>query len=202
MARSCNFDRQEKLVMAMELFWQQGFAQTSIADLVTHLGINRFSLYNSFGDKLSLYRESLQFYLNHYSFPPLAKHLHQDAGITEITAYLQRFIALQQEQKYGCFLQNALLEKCLDDECVQQESEKLFAVLSRGFEKALYRSQQQGELRNDVNCADVSAFLVLQLQGIRVLGKAGQYGLLDQAQRVMLAYLDGLRLHEHRSVRK
>ena len=51
MARSCNFDRQEKLIQAMELFWQKGFAETSIADLVEHLGINRFSLYNSFGDK-------------------------------------------------------------------------------------------------------------------------------------------------------
>ncbi len=73
MARTKNFDREEKLLLAMELFWQQGYADTSVSDLVNHLGINRFSLYNTYVDKESLYREALDYYLKKISFP-MKKH--------------------------------------------------------------------------------------------------------------------------------
>ena len=120
MARSCNFDRQDKLIAAMELFWQKGYADTSVSDLVAHLKINRFSLYNSFGDKLSLYRESLSYYLAHYSQPKLAPLFVDDADLDTIKDYIEAFIAQQVDQPYGCFLQNAILEKYLKDEGVQQ----------------------------------------------------------------------------------
>lgn len=194
MARSCNFDRQEKLIQAMELFWQKGFAETSIADLVEHLGINRFSLYNSFGDKQSLYRESLRFYLDHYSFGAKEQILHAQAGLSEILTYLTRFVALQREQEYGCFMQNAVMEKCLDDDCVQQECQRLFTQLQTNFTDVLRYSQLQGELPQSVQPESLAAFLVLQLQGIRVLGKAKEYALLDNAFKVLSEYLKSLAL--------
>ncbi|MEL4428423.1 TetR/AcrR family transcriptional regulator [Shewanella mangrovisoli] len=194
MARSCNFDRQEKLIQAMELFWRKGFAETSIADLVEHLGINRFSLYNSFGDKQSLYRESLRFYLDHYSFGAKEQILHEQAGLSEILTYLTRFVALQREQEYGCFMQNAVMEKCLDDDCVQQECQRLFTQLQTNFTDVLRYSQLQGELPQSVQPESLAAFLVLQLQGIRVLGKAKEYALLDNAFKVLSEYLKSLAL--------
>jgi len=48
MARTKNFDREVKLLAAMELFWHKGFADMLVADLVSHLGINRFILYNAY----------------------------------------------------------------------------------------------------------------------------------------------------------
>lgn len=194
MARSCNFDRQEKLILAMELFWQKGFAETSIADLVEHLGINRFSLYNSFGDKQSLYRECLRFYLDHFSFGTQEQLLHPQAGLVDILSYLVRFVALQRQQKYGCFMQNALMEKCLDDDCVQQECQRRFAQLQSTFTQVLTHSQSQGELSLSVQPEALAAFLVLQLQGIRVLGKAKEYTLLDNAFGVLSEYLKSLAL--------
>lgn len=71
MARKSNFDREEKLREAMALFWQKGYANTAISDLVDHLKINRFSLYNAFGDKQKLYYEALDRYLTLISFPAL-----------------------------------------------------------------------------------------------------------------------------------
>lgn len=194
MSRSCNFDRQEKLILAMELFWRKGFAETSIADLVEHLGINRFSLYNSFGDKQSLYRECLRFYLDHFSFGTQEQLLHPQAGLVDILTYLARFVALQREQKYGCFMQNALMEKCLDDDCVQQECQRRFAQLQSTFTQVLTHSQSQGELSLSVQPEALAAFLVLQLQGIRVLGKAKEYTLLDNAFGVLSEYLKRLAL--------
>ena len=50
-ARPKSFDQDRILEQAMHLFWEKGFEATSIQDLVDHLGVNRQSLYDTFGDK-------------------------------------------------------------------------------------------------------------------------------------------------------
>src|SRR5947207_627592 len=54
MARHKEFDRDETLQKAMEVFWSRGYEAASIGDLVKHMGINRQSLYDTFGDKHTL----------------------------------------------------------------------------------------------------------------------------------------------------
>ncbi len=192
MARSCNFDREEKLVLAMELFWQQGYEATSIADLVAYLGINRFSLYNTYGDKLSLYRESLRYYLEQYSQPKL-KPLAANGGLDGLLSYIERFVAIQKEQKYGCFLQNAILEKIISDDVVKQQCERLFEGMLAAFSSSLEYAKSSGELRADVDPIQVSCFLLMQMQGIRILGKAGQFEVIEGAYQVLKSYLISLK---------
>src|SRR5882762_5197437 len=62
MARHKEFDRDEALHKAMEVFWSRGYKATSIQDLVKHMGINRQSLYDTFGDKHALYLLALDRY--------------------------------------------------------------------------------------------------------------------------------------------
>ncbi|QYJ96638.1 TetR/AcrR family transcriptional regulator [Shewanella alkalitolerans] len=192
MARSCNFDRQEKLVEAMELFWQKGYADTSVADLVDHLKINRFSLYNCFGDKLSLYREALAYYFDNHAMPNLTPLFVETAGLDELVTYLEEFIVRQSNQPFGCFLQNAVLEKYLSDEVVQGICTRLFDELHQTFERVLQGAQQRGELLAGVQCTQLASFLVMQMQGIRVLGKARQQARIAQAREVLMGYLKSL----------
>jgi TetR/AcrR family transcriptional repressor of nem operon len=56
------FDENEVLNKAMNLFWKQGYSATSIQDLVSHLGINRASLYDTYGDKEKLFFRAFEFY--------------------------------------------------------------------------------------------------------------------------------------------
>src|SRR5258707_8496431 len=62
MARHREFDRDEVLHKAMEVFWSRGYSAASIQDLVKHMGINRQSLYDTFGDKHALYLLALDRY--------------------------------------------------------------------------------------------------------------------------------------------
>lgn len=189
MARTKNFDREEKLVQAMELFWQKGYADTSVSDLVEHLEINRFSLYNTYTDKASLFREALDYYLKQVSFPPLRKVLHDQAGYSDILAYLERFVSIQRDQKCGCFMQNALLERAHCDESVLASGGLLFETLAERFQAAIRNAQASGEWDKTTDPVQFSRFLVMQMQGIRVLGKARQYDMLDDAFRVLLSLL-------------
>src|SRR3981081_3787453 len=62
MARHKEFDRDEALHKAMEVFWSRGYNAASIQDLVKHMRINRQSLYDTFGDKHALYLLALDRY--------------------------------------------------------------------------------------------------------------------------------------------
>ncbi|MCZ9342618.1 TetR/AcrR family transcriptional regulator, partial [Streptomyces sp. TRM76130] len=49
--RPREFDKDQTLTRALELFWSRGYGATSIQDLVDALGVERGSLYGAFGDK-------------------------------------------------------------------------------------------------------------------------------------------------------
>src|SRR4051812_18827446 len=62
MARPTEFDRDEAVRRALDLFWAKGYAATSLDDLTAAMGIGRGSLYNAFGDKHALFLEALDRY--------------------------------------------------------------------------------------------------------------------------------------------
>ncbi|NEO92378.1 MAG: TetR/AcrR family transcriptional regulator, partial [Moorea sp. SIO3G5] len=60
--RKLEFDREEALEKAMDLFWSKGYNATGLNDLLKHMGIQRQSLYNTFGSKHALFLEAVQNY--------------------------------------------------------------------------------------------------------------------------------------------
>jgi len=56
------FDESEALECAMKLFWARGFEATSIRELVSGMGINRASIYATYGDKRDLFVAALKRY--------------------------------------------------------------------------------------------------------------------------------------------
>ncbi|WP_200934020.1 TetR/AcrR family transcriptional regulator [Microbacterium sp. Leaf320] len=62
MGRPRSFDREQALDTAMRVFWERGYAETSVADLTARLGISAPSLYAAFGDKRTLFEEAVARY--------------------------------------------------------------------------------------------------------------------------------------------
>ena len=56
------FEPETALTQAMDVFWQDGFAATSLDDLSAATGLNRPSLYGAFGDKRALYLQAYRQY--------------------------------------------------------------------------------------------------------------------------------------------
>src|SRR6516162_9745711 len=67
------FEPETALTQAMDLFWKDGFAATSLDDLSAATGLNRPSLYGAFGDKRALYIRAYRQYRKHTNevFAPL-----------------------------------------------------------------------------------------------------------------------------------
>lgn len=60
--RPRNFDRDQALRKAMEVFWSKGYEGASLTDLTAAMGINSPSLYGAFGSKEALFREAVELY--------------------------------------------------------------------------------------------------------------------------------------------
>jgi TetR/AcrR family transcriptional repressor of nem operon len=55
MARNREFNEQEAIKRAMDVFWKKGYNGASMRDLTDAMQINSSSLYNSIGDKHKLF---------------------------------------------------------------------------------------------------------------------------------------------------
>src|SRR5215467_9445236 len=73
MAGVKQFDRGQVLDRAMALFWSRGYEATSIRDLVKATGINRGSIYGTFGDKKGLFLAVLDHYGEKVGQPLMAE---------------------------------------------------------------------------------------------------------------------------------
>jgi len=193
MARKKNFDPTTVLVQAVELFWRKGYANTSLTDLVEHLQVNRFSLYSTFGDKRNLYLQSLNYYIDHYSLPALQTLRSDNATLSDLKRYFQYFCELQYQQTSGCFVQNAILELSLSDPKVGEAGDRLYLLVEKAFLNVLIKSVENGEISQNTDVETVSHFLLLQSQGIRVMGKAKQYKVMENAMAIILNYIESLK---------
>lgn len=105
MGRPKGFTREEVLVKAIPVFWEKGFAETTLQDLEQATGVNKSGLYAEFKDKEDLFFESLRYYL-------------QTRGGDEILSAepkgwsnIQRFLEIGQTcytGRRGCFSINSL----------------------------------------------------------------------------------------------
>ena len=177
MARKTAFDPAEKLEQAMTLFWQKGFEATSIQDLVDALGINRFSLYNSFGDKQTLFQLALDHYIDKVSRQRLTPLLCEHGGLAAIHDWLDALaLRLTQPGNLGCFLQNAQIGTAMDEPKVRERIAAMHQELQQALAHALRVAIRNGELAANTDVEALARFLFVHVQGWVLLGKGGGNG--------------------------
>jgi TetR/AcrR family transcriptional regulator, transcriptional repressor for nem operon len=194
MARPLAFDPQEKLHQAMMLFWQRGYEATSMQELVAELEINRFSLYNTFGDKQALFAKTVELY-EEKVFGRLLLCLQGElTGLAALDFYFDSLAAglKAQEGVKGCFLQNTLLEGGVKDQQVIDRIRAVFLRLREALEMAAARAKAEGYFSTVDTSAQMADYLLLQVQGLIAL-----YGLriteqADSAVKVLKQQLRSL----------
>ncbi len=164
-------------------------------DLVAHMGINRQSLYDTFGDKHGLYLAALDRYAE-VEGPKFLAPLAQPQDETVKAALERVFQAVVDEavaggQQRGCFMVNAAVE------CLPHDQDTAMRVLSSvngletAFVAALERAQAKGELRAEQDARAIARFLVNAVHGLRVLAKTTTDGqVLQDVIDVTLRVLD------------
>lgn len=173
MARQKEFDRVDTLNKALEVFWQKGYAATSTSDLLEAMQIGRQSLYDTFGDKRTLYLEALARY-NEDSVTELLRHLKGDTPLAAIDNMLQAFASRpKRDNAKGCMGVNAISEFGTSDEEVNALRDASGKRLHRAVEAQLREAASSGEIPADTDITQATAFVAATLSGMKISAKAG-----------------------------
>ena len=193
MARHKEFDREEALHKAMEVFWSRGYEATSVGDLVKHMGINRQSLYDTFGDKHSLYLQALDRY-REVEGRKMFELLERPGSVKRALRQLfERVVecSLGGGERRGCFVGNATSELAGRCKATAEKACGNMAAAEEALYRALLRGKREGEIRGGRDPRAVARFLYSSLQGLQLMSKAtGDRKTLEDVVRVTLSVLD------------
>jgi TetR/AcrR family transcriptional regulator, transcriptional repressor for nem operon len=192
MARQKEFNQDEVLQKAMEVFWRRGYEAASIQDLVQHMGINRQSMYDTFGDKHALFLQALDRYREIQS-RRVFEILDRPGSVKKnVRLLFEEAVerALSEEGRRGCFVGNATSELAGRCKETAMRTCKSMASAEKTFQRALMRGTEQGEFRIRDTRA-VARFFYCVLQGLVLMAKASRdRKLLNDVVKVTLSVLD------------
>lgn len=176
MSRPKAFDPDAALDRATDLFRRNGYAATSIGDLVAHTGLSRSSLYDTFGDKHALYLAALDRYRarGRTGLDQMLRSASSPLG--GIRAYFETVAqecACPTQGRHGCFAVNAAAECAATDAETAARAAANYHALATVFADALERAQEQGELAEDRDADALGHFLTSAVYGLRGLQTAG-----------------------------
>lgn len=173
MPRTKQFNEEEVLQKAVEIFWKKGFHATSMDDLVKHLGINRASLYDTFGGKKQIFEKAVSKYIadntlliNEFFSKPLSVK----EGLLKFFQLVVQSSVADTDLK-GCLVVNTSVESIPDD----QEIVEILAGNKHNFENIFYqvlkKGQEEGEIDPQKNIKAISVYLVTLFNGLKVAAR-------------------------------
>ena len=187
-----SFEESDVVEQAMQVFWEKGYAATSISDITNATGIKRGSLYNAFDGKDDLFMQGLL----KYDIERRRKSLQELEAIDDpreaISKFFDRVVqhSLNDDEKKGCLLVNTSLECPQHNAEVQQVVADAFKGIAAFFEKQIKRGQERGVISETVEPRPTAKALIALLVGIQVMGrgtfgKAALQQISEQAKRMV-----------------
>ncbi|QDO94480.1 TetR/AcrR family transcriptional regulator [Formosa sediminum] len=127
MARKKAYNETDVVEKAMHLFWKQGYETTSMQMLEKEMGINKFSIYSSFGSKHGLFLESLKCYKGQIK-TILDKFKNGTRGVEDIKQFFYDSVSsnFNNDELKGCFVTNTYNEFCNQTDVLIQEQMQSF----------------------------------------------------------------------------
>ncbi len=167
------FNENKVLIKAMNLFWKQGYSATSVQDLVSHLGINRASLYDTFGDKEHLFKKSFELYRKS-SIEGLTVFFQSRPNIRDGFSELFNIAideAILDKDRKGCFVVNITTELIPNDESLLKVLENNKRDIENLFYEYLKKGEEKGQLKTSKDLKSISSLFYTIYSGIKVVSK-------------------------------
>ncbi len=171
--RPAQFDRQSVIDAVMLLFWERGYEGTSMPELEQRTGLNRSSLYNSFGSKPQLFALALDRYAQRAADEMLRPLEKGNAGLADLLAFLTalRTHIASAGVPDGCLMLNSMIEFGGSDAAIRRQTERYLARMGRAFALTLDRAGARKEIARGHRAERVHALLGL-IMGILVAVRA------------------------------
>ena len=175
MARKKEFDEDELLEKATNLFWRKGYYATSAQDLVNELKINRSSLYNTYSDKKTRFEKALKKYKEQQTNAMIDLLNKADDPEKAIKKVFDILVKESNEDNIakGCFMVNTAVEIAGQD----KEIGALVHANNKSVEDALTatieKGQKMGQLSTKNTARAYARFLFGSINALRVIARSG-----------------------------
>lgn len=176
--RKREFDKTEALEQAMRVFWQKGYLGASLSDLTEGMGINKPSLYSTFGNKEALFILATEYYIEHHAKQHL-RFLHEEKPLQQrLTNYLKSVTDTQFAEAFpkGCYISFCLSESASDcmpeaaKQLIKEVSDYSLVTLKTFFTEDL----EAKKLGLDENSEQNALVLITLMHGAAALARAGK----------------------------
>src|SRR5579871_244082 len=148
------YDPDAALGRAMAVFWDHGYAATSLDDITAATGMNRPSLYSAFGDKHALYSRAVARY-REGARAAMAAALTEDhplaEGLERVYQTALSYYFSGTGAARGCFMIGTTVTEAVHDEALRSALAAGLAEIDRAFETRMRRARANGELPRNVD---------------------------------------------------
>lgn len=169
MARTREFDRDVALDRALRLFWLKGYDSTSMQNLVDETGVNRASMYATFGNKHALFQAALQRYNELIDTECLAPLREGGSGMARIEAFLRTMLEAQVSGEHpACLMLKASLAVNPGSPETREQIDRYVAMVDEAFLGAVEDAQAAGEIPADRDAGDLARYLTYTMQALIV----------------------------------
>src|SRR5262245_2658084 len=192
MPKEVSFDEKKALQNATNLFWFKGYNGTSMDDLTKATGLSRSSIYNSFGDKQSLFIQCLSFYKNDLLDKVMEVLVKQNSPLKKIETVFKLSIdgLLSDKDRKGCLIVNTTTELANIEGEILSFMKKFSEQIEGLFQTWIKEGQESGEISKTFSPVALARHLFNSYQGIKVIAQTtNDRKTLDDILKVTLSVL-------------
>jgi len=173
MGRPRSFNETVVLEQAMKVFWQNGYFHTSIEMLTTGMGINRFSLYATFGSKDELFTRALRNYREQVISGLISALEDPDPDLRSIQTFFESLFrgSAEDEDRWGCLMVNTAAELSAHDHPACKEVTEYRDYVTDLFRRALEGAVRKDQIDQATDVKGTASYLFGLLLGFSVYAK-------------------------------
>ena len=169
------FDPQTVLADATQIFWRNGYADTSMEVIVSQTGVSRYGLYGTFGNEKELLIAAIRHYdetMNQLLMASLQDH---EASLPAIIDYWRTIAEHAKDETFcaGCLIVNVAVEVAPHDSDVSAEVQRIDRKHQALFTRAIQNGQMKGEVPTHIDAEGSALMLVSLTRGLALMVRAG-----------------------------
>ncbi|MEO1144858.1 MAG: TetR/AcrR family transcriptional regulator [Cyanobacteria bacterium J06638_22] len=189
---SKQFDIQVALEQAMNVFWEHGYEAASLSELLKTMGIGKKSLYDTFGNKQSLFLKSLEHYAQTNLRDTRDRLSAEGSPLGNLKQVLKNWQEIHsQPGSRGCMLGTNIADFNTEDGAIAQIMRAYLQQVEDAFAATLNRAQAAGEISPGANPRNLARLLVCMTQGLALVGRVMDNGTtLEGAVDAAIALLE------------
>lgn len=173
--RPREFDRDQVLDRAVSTFWAYGYAAASLDVLTESMGINRPSLYSTFGNKHELFMAAIDRYAATIGRRQITSLINEPDIRRAVGNFFEEVVrcVTSKDQPAGCLIACVAIEEAEKNAEVRNKISCMVAQTDDAIARRLRLAQDEGQLSQQVNPHSLARMILSIIQSLALRARIG-----------------------------